>query len=185
MTIVLYVLIGLIVAGCAAAMYALQANRDQRAILTRVGGQADAAPQIPLLWNPQQTAIGRLAGWLRANTPESWSEAGDAASTLVHAGFDSPTAPLFYTTVRLASAVMLPLAAFALGPSTDARKLALSVAAALCGATANWRRKDPAPLRCPTRVPRQRAWLECLWEWPASQWCRTALLPDHREFPHR
>ncbi len=133
MTIILYVLIGVIVAGCAAAAYALQASRDQRAVLSRAGGRqiVDAAPQAALLWNPEQTAIGRLAGWLRANTPESWSDAGDAASILVHAGYDSQAAPLFYTTARLGAAVLLPLAAFALGPSGDIRKLALTVVAAL------------------------------------------------------
>ncbi len=131
MTTILYILIGLVVAGCAAAVYALQGSRNQQAVLSRVGGQVDAGPQISILLNPGQTSIGRLAGWLRANTPEAWSDAGEATGVLVHAGYDNPTAPLFYTTARLASAVLLPVAAFVFGPSGDIVKLLLVVGAAL------------------------------------------------------
>jgi tight adherence protein C len=58
---------------------------------------------------------GRLASWLRERTPKSWSEAGDASEVLVQAGFDGPEAPLFFTSIRLAALVLLPLGAVVFG----------------------------------------------------------------------
>ena len=131
MSIVLYLLVGLVVLACAAAVYALQLGRERRAILGRVDGRTDEGPQLTILRRPEQTTIGRIAAWLQENTPETWSDAGEATGVLVHAGFDGPAAPLFYTTVRLATVVLLPLAAFVLGPTGNVLHMVLIVGAAL------------------------------------------------------
>jgi tight adherence protein C len=131
MSILLYILVGLVILACAGAVVALQMGRERRAILGRVDGRSDEGPQLTILRRPEESAFGRLAEWLKANTPETWSDAGDATGVLVHAGFDSPEAPLFYTTVRLAAAVLLPLAALTIGAGGDMLKLVLLVGAAL------------------------------------------------------
>jgi len=49
---------------------------------------------------------------------------------LVQAGFDGDFAPLFYTTIRVTTAVLLPLAAFVLGPQVNFRNLMMLVVVA-------------------------------------------------------
>jgi tight adherence protein C len=127
------ILIALVVAlvlAAALAVYAVQLDRERRATLARADARgfssAGPAPLI-LLKDPDATAAGRLAGWLRDNTPDAWSDAGEAVDVLVHAGFETPGAPLFYTTIRLGAAVLLPLAAFAFGPHADPTLLLASV----------------------------------------------------------
>jgi tight adherence protein C len=131
MSILLYILVGLVIFACAGAVVALQMGRERRAILGRVDGRSDDGPQLTILRRPEESAFGRLAEWLKANTPETWSDAGEATGVLVHAGFDSPEAPLFYTTIRLAAAVLLPLAALTISAGSDMLKLVLLVGAAL------------------------------------------------------
>jgi tight adherence protein C len=46
---------------------------------------------------------------------------------LVQAGFDGDFAPLFYTTIRVAAVVLLPLAAFTFGPQSSFKTLTLLV----------------------------------------------------------
>jgi tight adherence protein C len=79
----------------------------------------------------------RLGRWLRETAPSSWSDAGSAQNLLVQAGFDGDFAPLFYTTIRVSAAVVLPLAAFVLGPQQNYRNLiilvVLAAAAGLIG----------------------------------------------------
>jgi len=57
-------------------------------------------------------------------------DAGTAAPLLVQAGFDGDFAPLFYTTIRVTTAVLLPLAAFVLGPQVNFRNLMMLVVVA-------------------------------------------------------
>ena len=112
MPLILWVLIGVIVFAVAAALYALQAARIRRELVLRldVGGAIASAP-ITILRGTDEGWVTRLGRWLRENAPTSWSDAGDAAPLLVQAGFDGDFAPLFYTTLRVSAAVLLPLAA--------------------------------------------------------------------------
>jgi tight adherence protein C len=129
----LVTLVIVLVLACALAIYAVQLDRERRATLARadargvtVGGPA---PLI-LLKDPGETLAGRLAEWLADRTPDAWSDAGDAVDVLVHAGFEAPGAPLFYTTIRLGAAVLLPLFAFTFGPHHDMLLLVAGVAVA-------------------------------------------------------
>src|SRR4051794_26799911 len=86
-----------------------------------------ASAPITILRGTDEGWVTRLGRWLRENAPSSWSEPGEAAPLLVQAGFDGDFAPLFYTTIRVTAAVLLPLAAFVLGPQANFRNLVLLV----------------------------------------------------------
>src|SRR3954452_19165128 len=131
MPIILWVLIGVIVAAVAAALYALQAARARRELVLRLDiGSGMASAPITILRGTDEGWVTRLGRWLRENAPSSWGDAGTAAPLLVQAGFDGDFAPLFYTTIRVTTAVLLPLAAFVLGPQVNFRNLMMLVVVA-------------------------------------------------------
>jgi len=126
--IILWALIGVIVVAVAAALYAFQVGRTRRELVLRLDGQAGvASAPITILRGTDEGWVTRLGRWLRENAPSSWSDAREAAPLLVQAGFEGDFAPLFYTTIRVAAAVLLPLAAFVLGPQGNFRSLLLLV----------------------------------------------------------
>jgi tight adherence protein C len=126
--IILWALIGVIFVAVAAALYALQVARARRDLVLRLDGQAGvASAPITILRGTDEGWVTRFGRWLRENAPSSWSNAGEAAPLLVQAGYEGDFAPLFYTTIRVAAAVLLPLAAFVLGPQSNYRNLILLV----------------------------------------------------------
>jgi tight adherence protein C len=126
--IILWALIRVIVVAVGAALYALQVARSRRELILRLDGQPGvASAPITILRGTDEGWVTRLGRWLRENAPTSWSDAGAAAPLLVQAGFEGDFAPLFYTTIRVATAVLLPLAAFVLGPQSNYRNLILLV----------------------------------------------------------
>jgi tight adherence protein C len=131
-SITVILLVAVLVASCAVAVYSFSAERERRTILLRANAMGGVLAPVPLdiLRDDAPGIAGRLASWLRERTPRSWSEAGDASEVLMHAGFDGPEAPLFFTSARLASAVLLPLAAVVFGPHDNALYLVLGVVVA-------------------------------------------------------
>jgi tight adherence protein C len=128
MPIILWALIGVIVVAVSAALYSLQLSRARRELVLRLDGQAGvAAAPITILRGTDEGWVTRLGRWLRENAPRSWSVAGQAAPLLVQAGFDGDFAPLFYTTIRVAAVVLLPLAAFTFGPQSSFKTLTMLV----------------------------------------------------------
>jgi tight adherence protein C len=128
MPIILWALIGVIVVAVSAALYSLQLSRARRELVLRLDGQAGvAAAPITILRGTDEGWVTRLGRWLRENAPRSWSDAGEAAPLLVQAGFDGDFAPLFYTTIRVAAVVLLPLAAFTFGPQSSFKTLTMLV----------------------------------------------------------
>lgn len=128
MPLILWALIGVIVVAVAAAVFALQVGRARRQLVLRLDGQAGvASAPITILRGGDDGWVTRLGQWLRENAPSTWSDAGAAAPLLVQAGFEGDFAPLFYTTLRVTTAVLLPLAAFVLGPQANFRNLMLLV----------------------------------------------------------
>jgi tight adherence protein C len=100
-------------------------------LVLRLDGQAGVATApITILRGADESWVTRLGRWLRENAPRSWSDAGQAAPLLVQAGFDGDFAPLFYTTIRVASVVLLPLAAFTFGPQSSFKTLTMLVVVA-------------------------------------------------------
>jgi tight adherence protein C len=131
MPIILWALIAVIVVAVSAALYSLQISRARRELVLRLDGQAGvAAAPITILRGTDEGWVTRLGRWLRENAPRSWSDAGEAAPLLVQAGFDGDFAPLFYTTIRVAAVVLLPLAAFTFGPQSNFKTLTILVVVA-------------------------------------------------------
>jgi tight adherence protein C len=129
--IILWALIGVIVIAVAAAFYSLQLNKARRDLVLRLDGQSSmAAAPITILRGTDESWTTRIGRWLRENAPRSWNDAGQASPLLVQAGFEGDFAPLFYTTLRLAVAVLLPLAAFTFGPQTNFKTLVMLVVVA-------------------------------------------------------
>ena len=124
MPIIIWALLAIIVFAVAAAVFALQQNRARRELVMRLDGQSSiAAAPITILRGTDEGWVTRLGRWLRDNAPSTWGDAGSASTLLVQAGFDGDFAPLFYTTMRVAAAVLLPLAAFTLGPQSSFKTL--------------------------------------------------------------
>lgn len=113
----LIVLIVLICVACAAAVLALLTLRERRQLIGRMesGAFAGSAP-IAILRGEDESFSSRLGEWLKERAPESWSDAGEASDTLVHAGFDGPMAPVIYATMRLGAMLFLPLVGFLAAP---------------------------------------------------------------------
>jgi tight adherence protein C len=131
MPIILWALIAVIVVAVSAALYSLQLSRARRELVLRLDGQVGvAAAPITILRGTDEGWVTRLGRWLRENAPRSWSDAGEAAPLLVQAGFDGDFAPLFYTTIRVATVVLLPLAAFTFGPQSSFKTLTMLVVVA-------------------------------------------------------
>jgi tight adherence protein C len=131
MPLILWALIAVIVISAAVAVYVVQLARARRELVMRLDGTASAAAApIAILRGTDEGWITRLGRWLRENAPSSWNDAGEASSLLVQAGFEGDFAPLFYTTLRVTAAVMLPLAALTLGPQSNFRYLLMLVVAA-------------------------------------------------------
>jgi len=129
--LILWALIGVIVVAVAAAAFAVQVGRARRQLVLRLDGQSGvASAPITILRGTDEGWVTRLGRWLEDNAPTSWADAGAAAPLLVQAGFEGDFAPLFYTTIRVAAAVLLPLTAFVLGPQANFRNLVLLVALA-------------------------------------------------------
>jgi tight adherence protein C len=133
--ILIWALLAIIVIAVAAAFYALQIARARRDLVLRLDGQTAAAAPITILRGADEGWVTRFGRWLRENAPSTWSDAGSATTLLVQAGFDGDFAPLFYMTMRVAAATLLPLAVFTFGPQSSFTTLMmLVVVAAAVGA---------------------------------------------------
>src|SRR5215210_5288166 len=132
MPVSLILLIALLVAAFTVAVWVHQTNRQRRELLSRADGRTFAAQaSVIALTGPDVGWRARLAGWLRRNAPAAWSEPGKNGDILVHAGFDGVAAPVVYTTIRLAAAVLPPLLVFAFGPHDRPARLLLYIVCAL------------------------------------------------------
>jgi tight adherence protein C len=131
LTVILLVL--LLVVSCGVAVFSLIAERERRTVLVRANalGAANAPVPLDILRDDAPGLAGRIASWLRERTPKNWSEAGDASDVLLHAGFDGPEAPLFFTSIRLAALVLFPLGAVVIGPHGNLIQLVLALALAV------------------------------------------------------
>src|SRR5215216_3309648 len=98
MPLTLIALLGLIVLAVAIASYALVSDRQRRAVLERATGFSESA----LVRKPREAGIGdRLSAWLAKHMPSSLKGGGEAASKLLHAGFEGAGAVAMYGTVRI------------------------------------------------------------------------------------
>src|SRR5690348_9222912 len=126
-TLFLVILVMLLVGAVVIAIGAYQANARRAIALARAGGAGPAGEAVPLITLPDDTnnmamRVGKVAGrWL----PEG-AVSLDTSSQLIQAGFESPAAPILFTTIRLVSALVIPGALFAWGPHDSSLMVLLS-----------------------------------------------------------
>src|SRR5687767_13403241 len=121
MTLTLIFLVGLLVAAFGVIAWTVQSGRERKRVMLRLDGMGVAAggPAIPIFRDEREDWEGKISRWLKRNTPDHWADAGSAAQLLVHAGFDGAAAPLMFTTLRITTMVLLPIAALVLGPKDN------------------------------------------------------------------
>ena len=112
MPLPLLLLVILAVAALAIAAYSLLAGRYRSHVFGRAMGDAgEMVGGRSVGIDLRDVRRGRLADRLRSIAPASWSEDDVVRTKLIRAGYDSPTAPLTYTTIRVIVQVALPLLA--------------------------------------------------------------------------
>lgn len=126
LTLVLLV-ITLVLAVCT-VVYVAVAERERRETLRRVAPDMEVSRLAErLLLNEDSTTSSRLASWLRDRMPEGLMADDAFATKLVHAGFDGSAAPVIFSAIRIASAVLVPVLAFVAAPQDNTMWLAVSV----------------------------------------------------------
>jgi tight adherence protein C len=134
MPLSLLLLVVLAVAALGVAAYTLLVSRYRSQVMGRAAGEgAGASEGTAITIDLRHAGHGGLVSRLQSLVPASWSEDDAVRTKLVRAGYDSPTAPLTYTTARVILLVALPVAAapYALGakPLTATFLMAWSVLA--------------------------------------------------------
>jgi tight adherence protein C len=115
-SLILLVLVGVAALGVAA--YSLLAWRYRSHVIGRASGEVlQSVDGNKVVIDLAQARKGSLGTRLQAVVPASWGEDDAVKTKLVRAGYDSPTAPLTYTTVRAIVLVAIPALAapFVLG----------------------------------------------------------------------
>lgn len=107
MTPTLLLLLTLLALSVGAAAWVLVAGAERRRLVARAGGVHAVDPQ--LLRDLRIGPGARLAAAIARRFGRHVKVSKEAASTLVHAGFDGPAAPAVYGTLRLAMGVGFPL----------------------------------------------------------------------------
>lgn len=112
MPLSLIVLVVLGVAALAVATYAVLVARHRSQVVGRTLGGADRVSDgatVPI--DLRDVRGGQLGERLRSIVPASWGEDDAVRTKLIRAGYDSPTAPLTYITIRVMMLVAVPIVA--------------------------------------------------------------------------
>lgn len=109
-------------------VYVAIAERERKETLQRVSPDLEASRLAErLLLNEDAAASSRMASWLRDRMPESFVSDTSNGHKLVHAGFDGTAAPVIFSAVRIASALLMPVLSFVAAPRDQPVWLAVSV----------------------------------------------------------
>jgi len=109
MPLPLILLVILAVGAAAVAAYTLMAGRYRSEVLGRTAAEGETRDSAKLVIDLREQRASGIARWLSALVPSSWGEGEALRTKLTRAGFDSPTAPLTYATLRAITLVGLPL----------------------------------------------------------------------------
>ncbi len=121
-------LVGTVVVAVCTVVYVAIAERERRDMMQRVSPESDPARLAErLLLNEEAKASSRVAAWLRERMPEGFISDEASSSKLVHAGFDGTAAPVIYSAIRIAAALLLPVLAFVAAPRDEPMWLAVSI----------------------------------------------------------
>lgn len=109
-------------------VYVALAERERRETLQRVTPDIEAARLAErLLVNEDESMSSRLAAWLKERMPEGLLSEEASHNKLVHAGFDGNAAPVIFSAIRLASALLMPVLAFVAAPRDQPTWLAVAI----------------------------------------------------------
>lgn len=110
MPLSLILLVTLGVAALAVAAYSLLTGRYRRHVIGRAAGDnALAGESARIAIDLRDGHQGGLGNRLRSLVPASWGEDDVVRTKLLRAGYDSPTAALTYTTIRVIAFVSVPV----------------------------------------------------------------------------
>lgn len=132
MSLPLLLLVSLLVAAVGTAVFVFATAQQRRQLLGRADGrQGGAAPPPSVLLARRDSLASRLGAWLAERLPASWADDDAASGLLVQAGFGSATAPVVYSTIRLAFGLLLPAVVFAFSAIGDSRHMLLAIGLAV------------------------------------------------------
>jgi tight adherence protein C len=116
MSFYLISLIWISVGGLAVAAYVWLQDQARRGIVQRtVGGGSDAASIRHRILRPAPKTMGNTIGEkVLQRAPSVWSESASIRQQLTYAGYDSSLAPAIYSTARVFTLVLVPVAAIVL-----------------------------------------------------------------------
>ncbi|HYN80370.1 MAG TPA: type II secretion system F family protein [Gemmatimonadaceae bacterium] len=116
-------LIGLIwvsIGGIALAFYLWRREQSRRDVLERVIGTTDVPSARHKILLPSAKADpDSLKGRVLSKAPSVWAKDAGIQQLLIHAGYDSPQAPLVYSLLRLVAIVVFPLVTLAAFPEAS------------------------------------------------------------------
>lgn len=121
-------LVGTVIVAVCTIVYVAIAERERRDTMQRVSPETDPSRLAErLLLNEDAKASSRLAAWLRERMPEGLISDEASSSKLVHAGFDGSAAPVIFSAIRIAAALLIPVLAFVAAPRDQPMWLAVSI----------------------------------------------------------
>jgi tight adherence protein C len=126
--LMLVLLVVVLVTSVVTAIGSVQASRRRNETLLRVRGvDPSIAAKVPLitLKDPKTTLSARFGRFAERLLPTT-SGTESTANALVQAGFESPDAPAIFAFIRLVSALAVPGAMLAWGPTNSSMMLILS-----------------------------------------------------------
>jgi tight adherence protein C len=131
------VLIAVGVVAFTVAAWTYLVRRERAAVLSRAAGDVPRrTPDVPILGARQPG----LREQLLEHLPTRWSEDTKVQDQLIQAGYESPMAPLIYSTIRLALLVLLPVSTLLimLPPTVPQMVLAATVAVVVAWILPTW-----------------------------------------------
>lgn len=135
MPTILLLLVGVLVVAVCAAVFALQADRQRRAIVERAN--AFSGTSVQFVRPANHGARARLMEWLVHRTSGSLTVKEEVKSRLVQAGYEGAAAASIFALLRIGCAVTLPALAVLLAPRTSSMNylafVALGAAVGLMG----------------------------------------------------
>ncbi|WP_309668915.1 type II secretion system F family protein [Gemmatimonas sp.] len=121
-------LVGTVIVAVCTIVYVAIAERERRDTMQRVSPETDPSRLAErLLLNEEAKASSRLAAWLRERMPEGLISDEASSNKLVHAGFDGTAAPVIFSAIRIAAALLLPVLAFVAAPHDQPMWLTVSI----------------------------------------------------------
>ncbi|MEO8193407.1 MAG: type II secretion system F family protein [Gemmatimonadales bacterium] len=119
MTMIASLMLIAVFAGLAIAAYTYLTELSRRNAAEQAIGGFESTEIRRKITRQSDVPADSLQGRILKRAPSVWAKSADVQQKLIHAGFDSPTAPLTFSMARVATLIALPLAAFFVVPQTS------------------------------------------------------------------